>query len=227
MRATRKGIQKGRNMKKLLVILVIGFAAVSYGSLEVAWFASAGFYFTENPSVGILGDATGNSTVAQLMYSPDNVKDAINTSGVGVNNDVVLDSVAITEDGVPGNWDDYACFNGRIYSQTFTPGYVYALIFQDSNMDAGDWYYYTPMLALKDIPIPTPPQILEMNTDLVWGNAIDSATGGGVSNPGLVNQVDQGVRVGQVVQAIPEPASALMIGFGGLLIVGYRRVYGR
>jgi hypothetical protein len=65
-----------------------------------------------------------------------------------------------------------------------------------------------------------------MNTDVVFGNAIDSATGDGVSNPGLVNQVD-GVRVGQVVQAIPEPASALMIGLGGLLLVGYRRFYGR
>ena len=29
------------------------------------------------------------------------------------------------------------------------------------------------------------------------------------------------------VAAVPEPASALMIGFGGLLIVGYRRVFGR
>ena len=213
-------------MKKLLVVLAIGLATTSYANLDLAWYASAGFYFTGDPAVGILGDATGNSTVAQLMYSPDGIKDAINTSGVGVNNDVVLDSVAITENGVSGDWDDYACFNARGYRGAFTPGYVYALIFQDSSMQAGDWYYYTPMLALEDITGILFPQIIEMNTDVVFGNAIDSVTGDGVSNPGLVNQVD-GVRVGQIVQAIPEPASALMIGFGGLLVVGYRRFYGR
>ena len=211
-------------MKTLLVMLVMGLATASYGSLQVAWCASAGFYFTGDPAVGILGDATGNSTVAQLMFSPDGVKDAINTSGVGVNNDVVLDSVTLTENGVSGDWDDYACFNARDYRQAFTPGYVYALIFQDSNVRAGDWYYYTPMLALEDITGIMFPQVIEMNTDLVWGNAIDSATGGGLSNAGLVGQVVQTV---QVIQVVPEPASALMIGLGGLLLVGYRRFYGR
>jgi hypothetical protein len=228
MRTTQKDIadRKGRSMKKLLVALVIGLAAASYGSLELVWCASAGFYFTGDPAIGILGDATGNSTVAQLMYSPDGVKDDITTSGTGVNNDVAWDSVTLTEDGVSGNWDDYAYFNARSYRGAFTSGYVYSLIFQDSGVQAGDWYYYTPMLALEDISGIMFPQIIEMNTDVVFGNAIDSATGGGVSNPGLVNQVD-GVRVGQVVQAIPEPASALMIGLGGLLLVGYRRFYGR
>jgi hypothetical protein len=213
-------------MKKLLVALVIGLATASYGSLELVWCASAGFYFTGDPAVGILGDATGDSTVAQLMYSPDGAKDAINTSGAGVDNDVAWDSVTLTENGVSGDWDDYACFGARSYRQAFTPGYVYALIFQDSGVQAGDWYYYTPMLALEDITGIMFPQVIEMNTDVVFGNAIDSATGDGVSNPGLVNQVD-GIRVGQVVQAIPEPASALMIGLGGFLLVGYRRFYGR
>lgn len=229
MRTTREDIEnrKGRSMKKLLVALVIGLAATSYGNLDVVWCASAGFYFTGAPDVGILGDATGNSTVAQLMYSPDNAGDAINTSGTGVDNDVVWDSVTLTEDGVSGNWDDYACFGTRSYRQEFTSGYVYALIFQDSDVQAGDWYYYTPILALEDITGIMFPQVIEMNTDCVWGNAIDSTTGDGVSNPGLVNQVDQGLRVGRVVQAIPEPASALMIGLGGLLLTGYRRFYGR
>jgi hypothetical protein len=225
MRATREDIAKGESMKKLLVMLMISLATVSYGSVEVAWFGSMGFYFTADPAVGILGDATGNSTVAQLMYSPDNVKDSISTSGIGVDNDVVWDSITLTEGGVSGDQDDFAWFNSRIYRQAFTPGYVYALIFQDSGTEAGDWYYYTPMLTLKDISIPTPPQVLEMNTDLVWGNAIDSATGGGVSNAGLVGQVVGQVR--QSIQVVPEPASVMMIGFGGLVIVGYRRFYGR
>ncbi|MEI8206647.1 MAG: PEP-CTERM sorting domain-containing protein [Kiritimatiellales bacterium] len=208
-------------MKKTLVMLIIGLATASYGGVDVSWFSAMGFYFTEDPAVGILGDATGNSTVAQLMYSPDNVKDAVNTSGRGVNNDVVWDSVTLTEDGVSGNWDDFACFGVQSYRQTFTLGYAYALIFQDSSVRAGDWYYYTPMLALKDITGIMLPQEIEMNTDFTWGNAIDSATGGGVSNAGLVGQVVQ------VIQVVPEPASVMMVGLGGLLLVGYRRFYGR
>ena len=211
-------------MKKLFVVLVIGIATASYGGVEVVWSSAAGFYFTGDPAVGILGDATGNSTVAQLMYSSDNVKDAINTSGMGVENDVVWDSVTLTEGGVSGDQDDFAYFGTRSYRRAFTSGYVYALIFQDSSVQAGDWYYYTPMVALEDVTGIMFPQTIEMNTDFTWGNAIDSATGDGVSNAGLVSQAGQ---VGQVVQAIPEPASALMIGFGGLLVVGYRRFYSR
>ena len=158
-------------MKKILAILLLRFTATSYGVVNIIWSASAGFYFNVNPSVGILGDGTGHSTRAQLMYSPDNIKDDLNASGAGVDNDVILTSVAITEDGVLGNMDDYACFS-EYYTGPFTAGYVYAVIFQDNVYGGGDWYYYTPMVALQDIT--GVPQIIEMNTDRINGDAIDS-----------------------------------------------------
>jgi len=188
-------------MKKIVIAMMM-VAAVSYGEVKVDWSAGAGFYFTADPFVGILGDATGDSTIAQLMYSTDNVKDDINTLGVGVDNDVVWGSVLLTENGTLGDFDDYAAF-ASYEERAFVGGWVYALIFQDNAIGANDWYFYTPMLALQDITGLTLAQVLSMNTDDINGNAIDSATGGGVSNPGLVAQV------------IPEPATMLLFGIGG------------
>ena len=152
-------------------MLLLGFAATSYGVVNIIWSASAGFYFNADPSVGILGNGTGHSTRAQLMYSPDNIKDDIGPSGAGLDNDVIWASVTITEDGVPGNSDDYASF-AENYTGTFTAGWVYMLIFQDDVYGSGDWYYYTPMVPLHDITSGFP-QIIEMNTDRVNGDAID------------------------------------------------------
>ncbi len=164
-------------MKKILAMLLLGFTTTSYGVVNINWAASGGFYFNADPYVGILGDGTGNSTRAQLMYSPDATQDAgnvgtgIGLDGAGLDNDVILASVTITEDGVPGNMDDYACF-AENYTGPFTAGYVYTLIFQDNVYGGNDWYYYTPMVPLQDITSGFP-QIIEMNTDRMYGDAID------------------------------------------------------
>lgn len=189
-------------MKKLIATMMVGFVAASYGSVNVNWTAGAGFYFN-GTGAGILGDGAGGSTIAQLMYSVDAIQDAgnvatgINTSGLGVGNDVLWDSLIITENSVLGDFDEYASFPAtQNYQQSFVSGYVYALIFQDSVIDANDWYFYTPMLALTDIVGATPPQGIQMNTDLINGNAIDSGA--------------------TVAQVVPEPATALLFGMGAM-----------
>jgi len=141
------------------------------------------------------------------MYSADGVQDAgsmvagqgITTNGIGTGDDIYWARVTATENGIPGDFDDFAA-NGGYESRALVSGYFYAMVFQDNNIQGKDWYYYTPMVAITDVDLSAlgTPQGLEMNTDLTGGNAIDAATKGGL--------------VGQV---IPEPATMLLFGIGG------------
>ena len=187
-------------MKNVLMVLLMGFVAASYGAVSIDWKASAGFYFTVDPNVGILGDATGNSTYAQLMYSADMTQDAGNAvTGIGLNgngtgDDIYWSRVTLTEDGVSGNFDDFAAFSS-FEGRPWVSGYVYALIFQDNNYGGNDWYFYTPMVPLVNVALGDGNQTIEMNNDLVNGDAIDSGM--------------------TVAQSIPEPATFLLFGMGG------------
>jgi len=81
------------------------------------WTASAGFYWSANPGEGILGDGTGNSTLAQLIWSADNVADYANAYNLHFvsGDDVWLADLIITENGIPGDEDDYAYFTAPIF----------------------------------------------------------------------------------------------------------------
>lgn len=172
-------------MKKITVISILACLFVSvYGIVNVDWEASSGFFFNANPSIGILGEGTRNSTIAQLMYSPDNIKDDILPNKAGSENDVIWSTKIITENGVSGayEYDGYALFSENYTAPTFTNGWVYVLIFQDNNAQVGDWYFYTPMYALSDVAGPDPgpadsAQYIQVNTDspnFDVGNAINS-----------------------------------------------------
>lgn len=190
------------------LVLLIGLAVSSYGEVQISWDAAAGFFFSTNSGVGILGNGTGKSTVAQLIYSVDLYADAAVVGGATTGDDVVWDTVTILEDGIKNDseqFDSYACFLAYSY-HAFSAGYVYARIFQDSDIGVGDWYFYTPMLALQDLTVPPDiSQTLEMNTDKVNGNAIDS-----------------GPTVAQVV--VPEPAAIGLIGLGGIITLAAGRI---
>ncbi len=188
-------------MKKMTVLIAfLAVACVAQASININWTASAGFYW--DPSFApLIAEGSGGSTLAQLVYSSDAVIDAVNADGSRAN-DTVLDFFTLTE--TPGDaFDGYAYFNAvQNHQDAFSSGNVYAVIFQDDNIGANDWYYYTPLISILDITGAAQPQSIEMNTDLVNGNAINSASG-----------LPVGYGVGQVV---PEPATALLFGIGGL-----------
>ena len=149
----------------------------SNGIVHIGWNALAGFYFKADLNTGILAPVgSGKSTIAQLMYSPDAVKDSIlSSSRAGAVNDVVWDMITITESGGETQWASFDDSTARAW----TNGYVYALVFQDNNVQPGDWYYSTPLLTLEQI-IPGPgnfPQSIDMNTDPIYGDAIDGTNG--------------------------------------------------
>ena len=184
-------------------MLLMGLAAASYGEVQVSWGGSAGFFFNANPGAGILGDGTGKSTVAQLIYSVDLYADRAGVGGVTTGDDVVWGTLTLTENGISGDGDEWAAFSSYTL-RTFVAGHVYARIFQDSDVGVGDWYFYTPMLSLQNVVSNNLPQSLEMNTDLANGNAIDSGS--------------------TVAQVVPEPAAIGLIGLGGIITLTASRI---
>lgn len=209
--------KKGNQMKKVLALLLIGLAATSFGVVNVNWNSSYGYFFgATDPGVGILGDATGNSTVAQLVYCGANgLRDKVGINGVALLNDgvtagddVVWASFILSEDGIANDgdtFDSYAHFNSAIqnYQQAFTGGNVYARIFQDNNIGGGDWFFYTPVLALVDVTGNNLPQEIEMNID-GW-KSINSSLMNPTTGSGL-----EGTS-----QVVPEPATFLLLALGG------------
>jgi len=115
----------------------------SNGLSIVTWESGLIFYPGDTPLL-----TSGQSTIAQLMYSPDDTKDSILPRGVGAANDVVLDILTITQnDSVPNS--EYGIFSA-LTERARTNGYVYALIFQDNSVQAGDWYVAGPVVELVD-----------------------------------------------------------------------------
>lgn len=205
-------------MKKMLAMLLIGFAAVSYASVNIEWYSSYGFFFgATDPGVGILGDATGKSTVAQLVYCGANgLRDKVGLGGVALlddgstpGDDVVWASWTLTENGIADDGDtldSYAHFNGAIqtYTNTFVSGNVYGRIFQDNVIGAGDWFFYTPVLTLIDITGTTLPQTVEIN-----------GVGMASINAALMNPTT-GSGLEGTSQVIPEPATFGLMALGGI-----------
>jgi len=134
-----------------------------------------------------------------LIYSLDGNVDAATVGGGVSGDDVVWATKNLTEDGITNDgtqFDSFAWFMlPNNYQQAFVAGNVYARIFQDGNVGAGDWYFFSSMTGLIDTSEVGQPQTIEMNTDMVNGNAIDS---------GLT-----------VAQVIPEPATAMLLAIGG------------
>lgn len=196
-------------MKKLLVgMAVLAVATMSQAEIRVTWLASGGYYFNATPGVGILGDATGNSTVAYLVRDVDATIGSIAAGSYTVGNafgtgGIIMDELTITEDGIANDgtqFDSYAWFNSVDHTESFTAGYVYAIIFQDNSIGNGDWYSYTDPIALLDRTGGDTAQQIEMNASGILGDAID---------------VDPGAGFG-VGQVVPEPATALLFGIGAM-----------
>ena len=198
-------------MKKILIITALAaLASVSQGKVLINWSGAAGFYFgATDPGVGILGDATGNSTFAQLIYSVDEIVDNVNLDGSSVGDDVVWATTTITEDTIANDateFDSYGWFTLLTEDRPFVAGFVYARIFQDDALSFGDAFKYSDMEAVANVTGATPPQMLRIN-----------------KNP-LGDSINTGPNVGSVV---PEPATALLLAIGGgLAYLGrYARKY--
>jgi len=205
-------------MKKFILscVVLMCFVALSTADVYVAWQATYGFYFTANSSVGILGDGTGNSALAQLIWSPDNIADAATDGALNYTsgNDVWLANTIITEDGIMNDgvtFDSFSYFSAVETSDGGAnpdSGYVYARIFQNAAPTAGNWYYVGSIIAASDLNSSDPlvtAQPYELNRDtLGGGDAIDGAFGA------------------QVVP-VPEPGTMALFAIGVATLAASRR----
>lgn len=190
-------------MKKILGVLVALLVTLNaHGVVSVDWLGVAGWYFDSDVNAGILGPVgSGKSTIAQLVYSADTNVNAALVGGLASGDDVVWNQITITENaGVQSIWAD---FSGPTYTDNatnFTPGYVYARIFEKSNVAVSNWYYYTTPIAITEFSSTNAyaPQLIVMNTDETLGNSISV-----------------GSNVAQV-QAIPEPTTFILFACGGI-----------
>ena len=133
--------------------------------IDVLWGASTGF-------VDDLGDPIlpnpGDQTLAQLVFCPDGVADALLPGGVPAHDDVVLDTGTVQNTG--GTLSAYGPFGPLASTGPYQPGSVYGVIFEDGAPEAGDRYYAGPMQATVANAGPTP-DVYEMNRNTLDGDA--------------------------------------------------------
>ena len=206
-------------VRKIFVGLCVSIAMIAsaQANVYVAWTASGGFYGPSDPvdggSDGLLGEGTGNSTIAQLIWSVDAVADVADysTANYVTGDDVWLATFTITEDGVGGGFDSWAMFAPQTFDDggaQVAGGYIYARIFQDDSVDLNDWYYDGAVVAASDLdPVGPPadtPQSYDMNRGAhAFGtDEIDDSTWGG--------------------QVVPEPTTWALFALGAV-VVGLRR----
>ena len=199
-------------MKRLLPVVLIAISLVAgSASADVffTWTASSGFYLGAQ---GIIGpDGSGDSTIAQLIWSATDSRDDAGIGGIALGDDQVVAQITVTEDGiVNGFFDDYAYFGLQTYEDggaLANNGFVYARIFQDDVIDAGDWYFASMTIAASDLdstPGQDNPQTLEMNLDLTFGDSIDQSAG-------------------YSMQAVPEPGTLALFALGLTTLAVRRR----
>jgi hypothetical protein len=135
--------------------------------MRIDWRGGAGFIDERgNPILPNLGD----EALVQLIYSPDGVADTILPGGLPADDDVVIDTGIVRNNG--GLWEDYGLFNWIHYQGPYQPGFIYAVAYENTDPQAGARYYAGPMQATVETPpgywVPT---TYEMNIDFVLGDA--------------------------------------------------------
>lgn len=191
-------------IKKILILMmVLGFVLSSHATTWIDWGAAFGFNdisgVTDN--IGLLGDATGNKTIVQLIYSVDSVADYVDPGAAGYvsGDDSVLQQFVLTENGVSGDYDDFAFFTSTYSNASFSAGYFYGRIFQDDTVALGEKYYDGAVIALVNYDALVVPPMTQQTYEM--GNVF---TGDGTE----LNKV------------VPEPSTFAMVAFGVAAISG-------
>ena len=142
-------------------------SVVNQPLMLIDWRGGAGFIDDQGNS--ILPNL-GDEALVQLIYSPDGVADTILPGGLPADDDVVIDTRIVRNNG--GLWEDYGLFNWIHYQGPYQSGFIYAVAYENTDPQAGARYYAGPMQATVETPpgswVPT---TYEMNIDFVLGDA--------------------------------------------------------
>lgn len=156
-------------MKKIGIMIVglIFVVSMAQANVYVNWGSTGGFGYA--PVSGYTGTpllGAGASTVAQLIWSVDDVIDDAGIGGTVTGDDVLLASTTVSGDAT-GGWAYFGLDFDDGGAQD-AGGYIYARIFQDDTIGAGDWFYAGAIVLASnlnpsDIPAPNR-QSYDMNT---------------------------------------------------------------
>ena len=137
----------------------------------IDWRGGAGFIDDQgNPILPNVGD----EALVQLVYSPDGVADRILSGAQMANDDFVIDTTIVRNNG--GLWEEYGLFDWIHYQGPYLPGFIYAVAYENTNPLLGARYYAGPMQATVEIPAAIQaPTTYEMNIDFVLGDAWNGA----------------------------------------------------
>lgn len=198
-------------MKKVMLILgLVGSLAVSaQANIYLNWGAGSGFYAIGDTAgtLPFFATGSGSSALVQLIWSADNTADAASMADANYlsGDDELLYSLTLTE-GV--NSTDWGTFTAPAYDDNGAYGdigFVYARLFQDSAVGAGDYYYFgvieTVATIARDpnaVPTPDLPYAYDMNQDERFG---------------VGDALDVGSYSGTVLP-VPEPASMALFALG-------------
>lgn len=199
-------------MRKILTIAAVLALCVTaaHANVFVGWTAQGGFFWSGS-GTGIL--AGGGSTIAQLIWSPDATASAAGVGGTTTESEMIVDAVTFTEN--VGGIDQWCWWSTQIVSDDGganpNGGYIYARIFQDSVIEAGDWVYNGPVVAASN---------LDPN-----GNPKPTQQGYNLNDPTLGRGGSAGNEIDGAFssQVVPEPATLSMLLLGGVVMALRRR----
>ena len=186
----------------LLMILssMVGMGGMAKGEISIVWIAPNGWVPNASKTGGTVDEGLGildpsvnplGQIYAQLIFSPDNIADFPTGGGGLTGNDTLLADVVIGRTGEPGNDIDDNGTAGTFFGsflagapvviEPFTPGYVFARIFDtvQANVGPGTSYYEGPIVAVVDVqqvPIPDVPQLYNSNADTLPSGFGDELT---------------------------------------------------
>lgn len=137
-----------------LVILAAALATfAAQADIQVSWTQTTAGFFNgvANPANFLPTDA-----VHILIWSQTTapVVDYATTTGIGAGEFILFTGSALTA-------QSQFTYNGLSFDDTdvggndITSGYIYSRIFQDSVVDAGDFYYQSPLANIESPTLPT------------------------------------------------------------------------
>ena len=168
-------MQAKRIVKVAIASLVlVGFVQMASAVIAVDWGALEGFYKSDGSTPLLVSAGSGQTALAQLIYSSDLVYDPAVAGAPHYlsGTDIWLADWTLTTTEI----NEWGSFWASTYTQPYTPGYLYIRVFDAGSMSVVSndmWYYNSPFTnTIDNVTDPLTPDLL--NFSLMTGEFGDT-----------------------------------------------------